>query len=79
MKFSICIKSGTCGHEDYDQCDLLVKENIETDQLPTNGEYISLSEKDKNGWWIETKYLVMEVVRSYVNDKEFNTVYVIKV
>lgn len=70
MKFSVCIESGTCGYSDCDHCDMLLQEDIQTDQLPSKGDYLILNNTD---------YLVMKVCRCFTNNREYNTVYVLKI
>jgi hypothetical protein len=74
MQFNVYIKAGTCGYDDYDSCDMMLQSNIATDQLPNKYDNILLY---SNGGY--TKYLVTDVCRTFYEDKEFNTVYVIKV
>jgi hypothetical protein len=73
MKFDVCIKSGTCNYSDYDDCDMLLQ-TITSEQLPNKGDEISLYTGEDG--YIE--YLVTNVHRSFENNEEYNTVYVIK-
>lgn len=72
IKFDVCIKSGTSGHLDYDNCDSLLKADIQTEQIPSKGDYLAIEIDGR------TKYLVTDVCRSFSKHGEFNTVYVIK-
>jgi hypothetical protein len=73
MTFSVCIKSGTSDHYDYDNCDLVLAK-INNCEVPNKHDVIKLNYTDK--------YFVTEVNRSFicVDDKwnEYITVYVIK-
>jgi len=71
IKFDVCIESGTSGYFDDMGCDMLLKRDIETGQIPSKGDYLYL---DKG----HEPYLVTKVRRSFMNNEEWNTVYVIK-
>lgn len=71
IKFDVCIKSGTSGYWDDDNCNMLIKAEVETEQLPSKGDYIFLDT-------VDIPYLVTDVFRSFLKNGEFNTVYVIK-
>lgn len=59
--FTVAIKSGTSGHIDYDNCDLIVAE-IPSSNIPSKGDILNLGDKDNNFY---KKYLVTEVKRTY--------------
>lgn len=77
MKISVCMKSGTGNHWDYDNCDLAIAD-IEMSFIPQLDSVISISRNMK-----EEKYLVREVYQHYnlpqskEDKREFITVYVI--
>ena len=71
IKFDVCIESGTSGYFDDMGSDMLLKRDIETNQIPSRGDYLYL---DKG----YEPYLVTKVRRSFMNNEEWNTVYVIK-
>ena len=71
IKFDVCIESGTSGYFDGMNCDLLLQRDIETNQIPSKGDYLYL---DKG----YEPYLVTKVRRSFMNNEEWSTVYVIK-
>lgn len=71
IKFDVCIKSGTSGYWDEDNCDMLLKRDIKTNQIPSKGDYLYLDKGHES-------YLVTKVRRTFVNNEEWNTVYVIK-
>ena len=71
IKFDVCIESGTSGYFDDMGCDMLLKRDIETNQIPSKGDCLYL---DKG----YEPYLVTKVRRSFMNNEEWNTVYVIK-
>lgn len=70
---SVCVKSGTNGYSDYDNCDMVIKE-FDSPNVPHVGDFLTI----KN-----VKYLVREVNRIYGdvpqsdNVREYVYVYVI--
>jgi hypothetical protein len=79
MKFSVCVKSGTSGHSDYDKCDLVLAV-ITGGPVPNKGDMLRIPAKDPE---FRGNLLVTEVLRSYLEASsgawnEFVTVYVIK-
>jgi len=76
VKYSIYIKSGTCGWFSYDGCDQWVKEVEGAATLPRVGEYIELVEHDEKHI---TKFLVTEVKHYISEHGSFISVYVIRV
>ncbi len=78
MKVSVCIKSGTGNHFDYDGCDLGIAD-IEMSVIPQINTVISIFEKSKT----VKQYLVREIKYHYnlpqteKNKNEFITIYVI--
>lgn len=73
MSFHVLIKSGTSGHSDYDNCDLLIAD-VKDCSVPNKYDVLKINNNQN--------YLVTEVVRSLVAvDKRWNEcirVYVIK-
>ena len=71
--FKISIKSGTCGHSDCGNCDLIVAE-VPSTNIPNVGDIVEI---------LCVKYLVSEVRRVYnlppVTFGEWIYVYVIKI
>lgn len=70
--FDIRVKSGTNGHIDYDNCDLVLYSDIKTNNIPRKDDVIEID---------NDRLLVREVNRSYLIEKnrEYITVYVINV
>lgn len=79
--FTVLIKSGTCGHFNYDGCDMLVAE-IPSSNIPRKGDILEFGDNENRKI---KRYLVTEVQRVYnfKNDKhdfgEWINVYVIVV
>lgn len=77
--FTVAVKSGTNGHSDYDNCDLLLG-NIPSENIPSVGDILVFGDSENRN---TKRYLVREVKRSYnhKNDKhefgEWIYVYVI--
>ena len=84
QKFSVAIKSGTCGWACYDNCDLIVQKDIETVQLPSKGDTLLLyvqrnfeEKEDPDNNPRESKcFIVDSVQRAFMPHGEFNTIYV---
>lgn len=60
MKVYVCIKSGTGGYSDYDNCDLHIQ-TLEVSETPRVGDTISINCSNKP----IKSYLVREVNRHY--------------
>lgn len=77
--YTVALKSGTNGHGDYDNCDLIISE-IPSNNIPRVGDILEFGDKDNRN---HKTYLVREVKRTfnYKNDKhefgEWIYVYVI--
>lgn len=71
--FDVCVKSGTNGYSDYDNCDLVLYRGIKSNNIPRKDDIITVDHG--------LRLLVREVKRSYLIEKnmEFITVYVINV
>lgn len=64
--FTVAIKSGTSGHSDYDNCDLIIAE-IPSNNIPRKGDILVFGDEDNKN---SKKYLVTEVKRSYNHENE---------
>jgi hypothetical protein len=77
--YTVAVKSGTNGHHDFDNCDMILAE-IPSDNIPAKGDILEFGDKDNR---YHKSYLVREVTRTYnfKNDThefgEWVTVYVI--
>lgn len=64
--FTVAIKSGTSGHSDYDNCNLIVAE-IPSNNIPRKGDILQFGDKDNRN---NKRYLVTEVERIYNHKNE---------
>lgn len=64
IEFSLSMKSGTGGYEDYDNCDLILKSVMLTETLPRTGETIQCKVKDSY-----RTFLIQEI-RHIFNDNK---------
>lgn len=78
MNYSINIKSRTCGHYDYDNCDLCLSKVEDADFIPRIGDTLVLPHRIE-GRTKRERYLVNNVEIAIYEYGTFYTVYVIKI
>lgn len=59
--FTVAVKSGTNGHYDFDNCDLIIA-TIPSENIPNVGDILVFGDTENKNL---KKYLVREVKRSY--------------
>lgn len=64
--FTMAIKSGTSGHSDYDNCDLIVAE-ITSNNIPRKGDVLVFGDEENRH---KNRYLVTNIERTYNHKNE---------
>lgn len=64
--YTVAIKSGTNGHYDYDNCDMVIAE-IPSNDIPRLGEILEFGDAENRKW---EQYLVREVKRVFNHKNE---------
>ena len=70
FQYEILIKSGTSGHYDYDNCDLLIKEDFNVSVTPNVGNKIKIN----NNTYIVTEIILNENLNKCYVIREYNGV-----